>query len=140
MIEYNLRSGDLLIKNGNQIAVLTRQTKKFCYYFYMGKPCRISKEKLWFNIDCRDELTVVMKDTTRRRKQRKMRTLNLHGIRHEKADEKVRKFLNFIDLPCKIVTGDSSKMKRIVNSIVEEYGWSSKPLDSYNFGTLIISE
>ncbi len=69
-----------------------------------------------------------------------MITLDLHGTKHDKADDKVRKFLNFAELPCEIVTGNSPKMKMIVKSVVEEYGWYHREKDNYNYGALIISE
>ena len=69
-----------------------------------------------------------------------MKSLDLHGIKHKKADEKTRRFLNFAELPCEIITGNSPHMKKIVRSIVEEYGWSCYEKDSYNYGTLIITE
>ena len=65
--------------------------------------------------------------------------LDLHGIQHNKADEKVRAFLNFVELPCKIVTGKSDKMRKIVEKIVEEYGWRLTDTAD-NFGALEISE
>jgi len=69
-----------------------------------------------------------------------MKTLDLHGIKHNKANEKVRMFLNFVNLPCEIVTGNSPEMKKIVKSVVSEYGWSCHEKDSYNYGTLIVTE
>ena len=69
-----------------------------------------------------------------------MKRLDLHGTRHEKADEKVRSFLNFVDLPCEIVTGNSPEMKRIVRAIVSEYNWICYEKDNYNYGALIIVE
>ena len=67
-----------------------------------------------------------------------METLDLHGTRHQEADEKVRKFLNFVELPCYIITGNSHEMKNIVKSIVKEYEWYCHEKDSYNHGTLVI--
>ena len=69
-----------------------------------------------------------------------MQSLDLHGTRHQKAEEKIRKFLNFADLPCQIITGNSPEMKKIVRFVTEEYGWQSYEKDSYNYGTLIIIE
>ena len=69
-----------------------------------------------------------------------MQTLDLHGTRHQSAAEKVHQFLNFVDLPCLIVTGNSSEMKKIVRLVVHEYGWKCREKDSYNYGTLIIME
>ena len=69
-----------------------------------------------------------------------METLDLHGIRHHQVDDIVRSFLNFINLPCQIVTGNSPEMKNIVKKVVEEYEWFCYEKDSYNRGTLIITE
>lgn len=69
-----------------------------------------------------------------------MEKLDLHGVRHEQVDEIVRSFLNFIDLPCQIITGNSPKMKNIVRGVVKEYEWFCYEKDSYNYGTLIITE
>tara|TARA_Y100001938_G_scaffold134276_1_gene194541 strand:+ start:714 stop:932 length:219 start_codon:yes stop_codon:yes gene_type:complete len=69
-----------------------------------------------------------------------MRKLDLHGVKHTDADEKVRYFLNFAELPCQIITGNSSEMKNIVKRIVKEYDWFCRERDSYNYGTLIILE
>ena len=69
-----------------------------------------------------------------------MKTLDLHGTRHQKAEDKIRKFLNFVELPCQIITGNSGDMKRIVREIVSQYGWDCYEKDNYNYGTLIINE
>ena len=69
-----------------------------------------------------------------------METLDLHGVKHHQVDEIVRSFLNFIDLPCQVVTGNSHQMKQIVKNIVKEYEWFCYERDSYNYGTLVIVE
>ena len=69
-----------------------------------------------------------------------MKTLDLHGIKHKEVDEKVRRFLNFTELPCEIITGNSPQMKKIVKNIIHEYQWFCYERDSYNYGTLIIVE
>jgi hypothetical protein len=61
-------------------------------------------------------------------------------VRHHQAEEIVRSFLNFIELPCEIVTGNSEQMKQIVKGVVEEYEWFCYEKDSYNYGTLIVME
>lgn len=69
-----------------------------------------------------------------------METLDLHGIKHQQVDEVTRSFLNFIDLPCQVVTGNSEQMKTIVENVVREYEWFCHEKDSYNHGTLVITE
>ena len=72
-----------------------------------------------------------------RRKQKKHRTLDLHGVKHQDADEKIRRFLNFIELPTRIITGSSKEMKEIVRSIVQEYEWICNE-DPTNSGEIVI--
>jgi hypothetical protein len=67
-----------------------------------------------------------------------MMTLDLHGKRHKLIDEEVRRFLNFVDLPCEIITGNSEEMKEIVREVVEQYGWHCYEKNSYNHGVLTI--
>jgi hypothetical protein len=69
-----------------------------------------------------------------------MEILDLHGKKHHQVDEEIRRFLNFVELPCQIITGNSSTMKRMTKDIVKEYGWLCRERDSYNYGTLIIME
>ncbi len=69
-----------------------------------------------------------------------METLDLHGVRHSKAEDRLRVFLNFVELPCQIITGNSPKMKSIVKKIVKEYSWICYEKDCYNYGTLIVNE
>ena len=69
-----------------------------------------------------------------------MKTLDLHGVSHSQASEAVRRFLNFVNLPCEIITGNSSQMKKIVRHVVAEYGWRCHEKNSYNFGSLIITD
>ena len=70
----------------------------------------------------------------------KIETLDLHLTKHAYADEKVRSFLNFAELPAKIITGNSQQMRRITISIIQEYGYDYDFESSYNFGALIINE
>ena len=140
MLEFNLRTGDALVVEPEGIGILTRQTQNYWYYFYRGCECKVSKKKLWNHID---NNTVKIKYGTnmkRRRPHRKNRTLDLHGIRHEKVDEKVRIFLNFVELPCTIITGKSEEMSSIVHRIVDEYGWRAIIMDTGNSGAMTIFE
>ena len=70
----------------------------------------------------------------------KLETLDLHAIKHSDVDDQVRCFLNFANLPVKIVTGKSRQMRNIVISIIEEYKYSYHFESAYNFGSLIVSE
>ena len=69
-----------------------------------------------------------------------MQKLDLHGVKHQKADDMIRKFLNFVELPCEIVTGNSHKMKNIAKKIIKEYNWICYEKNYYNYGTLVVTE
>lgn len=70
----------------------------------------------------------------------KFETLDLHAIKHHDVDDRVRCFLNFANLPVKIVTGRSQQMRSIVISVIEEYGYSYSYESAYNFGSLVVCE
>lgn len=70
----------------------------------------------------------------------KLKTLDLHLTRHSSVDDKVRSFLNFAELPARIITGKSQHMRKIVISVVEEYDYDYSYESAHNFGALIINE
>ena len=70
----------------------------------------------------------------------KFKTLDLHMIRHSEADNKVREFLNFAELPVRIVTGKSSQMREIAKLVIEEYEYNFYFESAYNFGALIVTD
>ena len=137
---YVLRKGDLIATNAGA-GVITKTTKGYIYYFYKGHICKTSKENIWeYNDIASKNLEIRYGSMNRRKKKRAMRTLDLHGVRHENADEKVRKFLNFVELPCNIITGKSPEMKKIVEDIVIEYGWQCRPPNGFNLGAFVVTE
>ena len=137
MRERSIRPGDLLV-GSRQTGLLTKQTKNYWYFLTNNQTARVSKSHLWYLID-RKEIEIQEGHFKLRRKYRKNRTLDLHGTRHVDVDEIVRKFLNFADLPCTIITGNSEKMKELVSTIVKEYDWICRDSIS-NSGEVIIEE
>ena len=136
---YKIRKGDMIVSQ-DRVGVVTKTTPRYIYYYLSGNIARVKKESVWYYHDTSNHVTIKFGKKKNRRKQRRMRTLDLHGTKHEKVDEKVRKFLNFVELPCKIVTGNSDKMKLIVENVINEYGWACRILDDYNTGTLVVVE
>lgn len=136
---FKLRKGDLITAQTNT-AVITKVTPGYLYYYLQGRVARVRKAAVWEAYDLRDDVLLHYGTQTNRRKQRRMRNLDLHGVRHEKADDKIRKFLNFVELPCRIVTGNSDTMKKFVEAIVLEYGWHCHEESAANPGTLIVIE
>jgi len=70
----------------------------------------------------------------------KIRTLDLHMTRHSSADDKVREFLNFAELPVKIITGKSKQMREIAKAVIQEYEYEFYFENAHNFGALIVRE
>lgn len=139
-IEYRLRKGDAIIVDGVGIGLLTKETKNYWYYFYQNTSCKVRKDKVWHYIDTGKIKVEYGSSMKRRRKRKTNRTLDLHGCRMENLEENVKSFLNFVDLPCKIITGNSSRMKASVKSIVNDYGWECWEESAQNQGTLIVVE
>ena len=73
------------------MAILVKQTKKYWHYYMSGKMCRISKKNLWQSIDLHDKEVHIKygSSLSKRRDQKKDRTLDLHGVSHGDADEKI---------------------------------------------------
>lgn len=136
---YKIRKGDLIIAGENN-GLVVKVTPKYIYYIMEGYEGRLKKENLWSAVDTNSKVFISYSTSKRRRMQRKMRTLDLHGTRHQDAEEKIKKFLNFIELPCKIITGTSDKMRGIATMVVEEYGWSCHHESEHNLGALIVVE
>ena len=65
-------------------------------------------------------------------------TLDLHKIKHSDVEERVCKFLNWQETPCRIITGKSKKMKEIVEKIIDRYGYTCYYETTLNYGSLII--
>jgi len=69
-----------------------------------------------------------------------IKTLDLHLTRHAKADDKVREFLNFAELPVRIVTGKSKRMRDIATAVILEYDYEFYFESAHNFGALIVCD
>ena len=70
----------------------------------------------------------------------KIKTLDLHMTRHAYAEDKVREFLNFAELPVRIVTGKSKQMREIAANVIKEYEYEFYFESAYNFGALIVCD
>ena len=88
---YILRKGDL-IASGQEVGVITKTTPRYVYYLFKNHIGRVKKETVWQSVDTKKEIFISYGSKSRRRPQRRMRTLDLHGTRHEKAEEKIKKF------------------------------------------------
>ena len=69
-----------------------------------------------------------------------MKTLDLHGIRHEGVVQQVHNFVYNNELPLRIVTGNSKIMRKIVVDTISILGYHSHYERLINEGSLIITE
>lgn len=69
-----------------------------------------------------------------------MKTLNLHGVKHQNVKVMVEDFLFGNAMPVKIITGNSMQMKSIVTKILDEYNYHHMQLTDYNLGEYIIHD
>ena len=69
-----------------------------------------------------------------------MKTLDLHGIRHEGVVQQVHSFVYNNELPVRIVTGKSEIMRKIVVDTISILGYHSHYERLINEGPLIITE
>ena len=69
-----------------------------------------------------------------------MKTLDLHGIRHEGVVQQVHNFVYNNELPVRIVTGKSEMMRKIVVDTITVLGYHSHYERLVNEGSLIITE
>lgn len=136
---FKLRPGDMVTAAENT-AVITKVTPNYLYYYLHGRIARVRKTAVWEAYDLRNDVSLHYGTHANRRRQKRMRHLDLHGTNHQKADDEIRKFLNFVELPCKIVTGNSDAMKKFVEIVVSEYGWQCYEESAANPGTLIVTE
>lgn len=138
--KYRLKKGDMIVNQSAGVyGILTRETRKFWYYFFREKVCRVRKLKLWEGIDSCLLGVEYGSSMKYRRKKKDNRILDLHDTSHEEVEEKVKRYLNWVELPTTIITGDSERMKDAVKVVVEEYGWQIYQ-DPSNYGRIIILE
>jgi len=69
-----------------------------------------------------------------------MKTLDLHGIKHEKVDRIVENFVLLERLPCRIITGNSPTMRGLVEEVLRRYNLHACVENDWNLGSLIIKE
>ena len=69
-----------------------------------------------------------------------MKTLDLHGERHEGIVQKIHTFVYNNELPVRVITGKSEIMRKIVLDTVSALGYHSHYERLINEGCLIITE
>ena len=68
-----------------------------------------------------------------------METLDLHNVRHKDVVRKVEDFLSWKDLPVKIITGNSDKMKHLVIGVIKRFNLFCHYENLRNSGCLVVT-
>ena len=68
-----------------------------------------------------------------------METLDLHNVRHKDVVRKVEDFLSWEDLPVKIITGNSDKMKQLVIGVIKRFNLFCHYENLRNPGCLVVT-
>jgi hypothetical protein len=69
-----------------------------------------------------------------------MKTLDLHGERHEGIVQKIHTFVYNNELPVRVITGKSEIMRKIVLDTITQLGYNSHYERLINEGCLVITE
>ena len=69
-----------------------------------------------------------------------MKTLDLHGIRHEGVVQQIHSFVYNNELPLRIITGKSEMMRKLVVDTVSQLGYYTHLERLVNQGCLIITD
>jgi len=71
-----------------------------------------------------------------------MNILDLHGIKHKDAPNKIDTFIRYNknNLPIEIITGNSLDMQGILKKVVNIYNLNMKPKSFMNLGSYIIND
>ena len=69
-----------------------------------------------------------------------MKTLDLHGERHEGIVQMVHSFVYNNELPVRVITGKSESMRKIVVDTVRQLGYYTHCERLINEGCLIVTE
>lgn len=64
-------------------------------------------------------------------------TLDLHGVKHADAHSLIEEFITVNDY-CKVITGNSKAMKRILFEVLSLYKFGYMTLDDYNLGQYLV--
>ena len=79
-----------------------------------------------------------MKRKRLKKRRDSIKTLDLHGMDYDQAEDAVVNFILLEDLPVQIITGNSSNMKGLVFDILKKHNIYYYFKDWYNLGCLII--
>jgi hypothetical protein len=69
-----------------------------------------------------------------------VKTLDLHGVRHEAVERLVANFAYKNEAPFKIITGNSVRMKDLVRQVLTRFELDAYEESEQNVGALIVTD
>jgi len=63
--------------------------------------------------------------------------LDLHGIRHDEVDRLVENFVLLNEIPLNIITGNSLRMRKLVETVLERHNFIYKNLINQSVITVL---
>ena len=69
-----------------------------------------------------------------------MDTLDLHGVRHNEAEQIIEDFVLTCELPADVIVGNSIVMNKILNSVLKRHGLGHWYKNSNNLGCVTVLE
>ena len=69
-----------------------------------------------------------------------METLDLHGVRHEEVERLVGNFAYKTEVPFKIITGNSARMKDLVRQVLARLELDAYEESDQNRGALVVTD
>jgi hypothetical protein len=67
-----------------------------------------------------------------------VKTLDLHGVKHEDVEAQVVDFTHKNEAPFRIITGNSQRMKTLVTQVLTRFKLDTYVESDYNLGALIV--
>jgi hypothetical protein len=69
-----------------------------------------------------------------------MKTLDLHKKRHDNVDRLTENFVFLNELPLELIVGNSQRMKKLVESVLDRHEFKYHIKWYTNYGSIIVSE
>tara|TARA_Y100000592_G_scaffold68773_1_gene106890 strand:+ start:9620 stop:10072 length:453 start_codon:yes stop_codon:yes gene_type:complete len=120
--KYSLKTGDAII-TAMGIGILTRKTRTYWYYLFKNKIARVRKSQLWDMIDIGSIEIKYGRNNKYRRLKTTNRSLNLSGLTNRKSEDFLNNFLDFVELPCKILIGQDEERLEFVQETLRDDGY-----------------
>ncbi len=120
--KFSLKPGDAIV-TAMGVGILSKKTRTYWYYIFKNRVARIRKSQLWEMIDLGSVEIKYGSNNKYRRLKTSNRSLNLSGLTNKKSEDFLNNFLDFVELPCKIMLGQSEERLEFVQETLRDEGY-----------------